>query len=434
MDGQQIPESQYALTFRENDSKRLGKYLEERRSVNLIGMRRVGISNFLRFFLNHPQIVQTYISEEQQHLFVPVDLNDLVEREIYPFWTLTLKRIVDACETSLLPDETKEKINALFLTSIQSQDLFLVIDTIRKALFMIVEKGMYPTLFFLRFDRLQDAFNPSFFDNLEGLYDATHERLSYVFTSYRSLDSIFPSTKTSLSVFAQQMYVHPASEKDMESVYASYRDRYHLDLSQEMEKALFSLVAGNIQYLHLALIILNEKKKEAPLILAQEKLQELFLTDERITLESEELWESLTTEEKKVLLHVVKKQKVTEADKAKAAYLWDTGFITKGNVFSPLLEHYVLRNEPELTTNEAMVHLTRKEHLLFQLLESHLGDICEREEIISSVWPEYKEFGVSDWAIDRLVARVRVKLREQKSLYEIVTVRTRGYKLATLKE
>ena len=81
-----------------------------------------------------------------------------------------------------------------------------------------------------------------------------------------------------------------------------------------------------------------------------------------------------------------------------------------------------------------MVHLTRKEHLLFTLLETHLGDICERDEIIEVVWPEYKEFGVSDWAIDRLVARVRVKLREQNSPYEIVTVRTRGYKLSTVKE
>jgi len=432
MDGQHIPESSYPLSFRQTDAKKLGKYLEQRRSVNLIGMRRVGISNFLRFFLHHPEIVPTYISDQQQHLFIPVDLNDLIEREIYPFWTLALKRLVDACETSLLPDETKEKVNALFLTSIQSQDLFLVIDTIRKTLLMIVEKGMYPTFFFIRFDRLQDAFNPSFFDNLEGLYDATHERMSYVFTSYRSLDSIFPSTKTSLSVFAQQMYVAPASEKDMEIVFGSYRERYHLDLSPDLEKALFGLVAGNIQYLQLALILLNEKKGTG---LSEEKeLLKLLLADERITLESEELWESLTKEEKNVLLDVVKGKTISEGEKAKASYLWDTGFVVGGKVFSPLLEEYLLHKEPEESKKKETVHLTRKEHLLFVLLESHLGDICEREEIIESVWPEYKEFGVSDWAIDRLVARVRVKLREQKSPYEIVTVRTRGYKLATAKE
>src|SRR5437762_2245606 len=43
MDGQHIPESVYPLTFRQQEAKKLGAYLEQRRSVNLIGMRRVGI-------------------------------------------------------------------------------------------------------------------------------------------------------------------------------------------------------------------------------------------------------------------------------------------------------------------------------------------------------------------------------------------------------
>ncbi|MBI2599147.1 helix-turn-helix domain-containing protein, partial [Candidatus Curtissbacteria bacterium] len=54
-----------------------------------------------------------------------------------------------------------------------------------------------------------------------------------------------------------------------------------------------------------------------------------------------------------------------------------------------------------------------------------------REEIIEHVWPEVEELGVSDWTIDRLVARLRMKLKNQKSKYQIVTVKTRGYKLTS---
>ena len=428
-----ISESQYNLHFRREEAQRLGKYLQERRSVNLIGMRRVGISNFLRFFLYHKDIAEEYSNHDQKQLFISVDLNDLVEREIYPFWTLTLKRIVDACEVSDLPQKkTKDRINTLFLAGIQSQDLFLVIDTIRKILHIIVQENMAPTLFFLRFDRLQSAFNISFFDNLEGLYDATHENLAYVFTSYRSLDSIFPTTKTTLSVFAQQMYIQPATEKDMEIVYASYQERYHLSLPKGIEQALFRLVAGNIQYLHLALIILDEKKGEQ--IATEEELLNMLVADERITLESEELWESLTKEEKRVLVQIAKGQIVTNEDKAKAVYLWDTGFVINETVFSSLLKYYLLQKDQEDDKKEEIIHLTRKEHLFFSVLEGQKGEICEREKIIETVWPEYKDFGVSDWAIDRLVARVRVKLRKQKSDSEIVTVRTRGYKLSSIKE
>lgn len=433
MDARYIAESHYPLTYRKEFAEKLGEYLKRRQSVNLIGMRRVGISNFLRFFLYHKDIASIYIDKDQKHLFIAVDLADLVEREIYPFWTLTLKRIVDACEHSSLPDETKAKINSLFLTSIQSQDLFFVIDAVRQSLVKIVESGFAPTLFFLRFDRLQDAFNPSFFDNLEGLYDATHEQLAYVFTSYRSLDTLFPTAKTTLSIFAQKMFVPPAKIADMKIVYEAYQERYHLALSEDVEQALFRLVKGNIQYLQLALIILHEKREEA--IVTTEQVQEALLTDERIILESEELWESLNGEEQRVLLLAAQKQSIKDEDKVVSSYLWDTGFLTEKNtLFSPLLEQYVLQKEPQISQNTEEIHLTRKEHLLFVLLESRFGEICEREDIIAKVWPEYQEFGVSDWAIDRLVARVRVKLREQNSPYEIITVRTRGYKLTKVKE
>jgi hypothetical protein len=430
-----LAESTYPITFRQEESKKLGEYLKHRQSVNIIGMKRVGINNFLRFFLNHREIVPTYISKEQHHLFIPVDLNDLVEREVYPFWTLTLKRIVDASESSSLPADIKEKINALFLTSIQSQDLFMVIDNVRHALRIITQQNVYPTLFLLRFDRLKDKFNPSLFDNLQGLHDAMEGRLAYVFTSYRSLDSLFPMVRTSLSVFAQQMYVKPASIGDMHSLYNTYKSKYDLDLSSQTENAFIDLVGGNYQYFQLGMIVLNEKKGKD--LQTKDGLFAAMTADERITLESEELWDSLTGEEQKVLLQLVKKQQVTDEDTSRSKYLWDCGFVCNDTeklcVFSALFENYVSHIEKDESKKTQIAHLTRKEHLLFTLLESHLGEICEREKIIEVVWPEYREFGVSDWAIDRLVARVRVKLKAQQSPYEIVTVRTRGYKLSTVK-
>lgn len=431
-----VTEASYPLTFRKNDAKKLGEYLKQRHSVNLIGMKRVGISNFLRFFLSHKNTVPTYISPDQKHLFIPVDLNDLVEREIYPFWNLTLKRILDASEEAKLPSDVTRKINALFTKTIQMQDLFLIIDNVRRALTLISEKGYYPTIFFLRFDRLKDAFNPTFFDNLAGLKDATHERLEYVFTTYRSIDSIFPTSRTTLAGFAQHMYVHPGTVDDMRVIYDAYRKRFDFTLSESLEKSLFSLVGGNVQYLQLALIILNEKRETG--VSSERELQQLLLSDERINLQSEELWDSLTKEERKVLLQIVKAHKLQDADKTKAAYLWETGFVIepagKLSVFSPLFESYVMHVEREESKKNQTWHLTRKENLLFNLLKSQVGEISEREKIIEVVWPEYREFGVSDWAIDRLVARVRTKLREQDSPYEIITVRTRGYKLTMATE
>lgn len=431
-----VPEEAYPIAFQKNEAETLGRYLEQRQCVNLVGMKRVGISHFLRFFLSNKDVIPTYVSKAQRHLFIPVDLSDLVEQEVYPFWTLTFKRIVDAATESDLSQKNKEKISVLFDKTIQSHDLFLVIDGIRHALVLIVEEGILPTIFFPRFDRLKDKFNPSFFDNLEGLREATHGKLAFVFTSYRSLGSMFPAVRTQLSVFAQMMHVKPVGDDDMKIIYEEYKNRYHLHLSEVIEKALFLLIHGYVQYLQLALVILNEKKDQQPANEAD--LLTVLLSDERIVLQSEELWESLSKEEKKILLQVVKKAKAADIEKEKGVYLWDTGIVIEMNggirVFSPLFERFLQHIEEEEHKRNKVAHLTRKENLLFNLLKKDLGEICEREKIIEGVWPEYSEFGVSDWAIDRLVARVRVKLREQNSPYEIVTVRTRGYKLTSAKE
>lgn len=432
-----VLEASYPISFQEKEAGKLGEYLRQRQCVNLIGMKRVGISNFLRFFLNHKDIIPTYISKSDNHLFIPVDLNDLVEQEIYPFWTLTLKRIVDVSEQSDLPPEVKAKVNDLFVKSIQFQDLFMVIDNIRQALVLIGENGMYPTIFFLRFDRLKDKFNSSFFDNLQGLRDATNENLAYVFTSYRSLASIFQGSRTNLSVFSQTLYARPASVKDMSIVYEAYRKRYKIILKEDVEKAFFGAIGGYMQYLQLGLIHLNEKKTKE--VQSQAEMLESLLSDERVMLQSEELWESLQADEQMVLTRVVRGEKIDNEESERGKYLWDTGFLygttETPHLFSPLFEAYILQLEQEENKKKKTAHLTKKEHLLYTLLKEQLGEIVERERIIEVVWPESQEFGVSDWAIDRLVARVRIKLREQEETpYEIQTIRTRGYKLTPLKQ
>jgi len=427
-----IIEKQYPISFREEDAKLLGNHLKSRHSVMLVGMKRVGISNFLRFFLNHNDIVNTYINDGKKHLFIPVNFDDLIERELFPFWTLTLKRIVDAIDKTDISKTAKKEIENLFLTSIQSQDQFLTTDSVRKALHVLIEHDIQPTLFFLRFDRLKDVATPSFFSNLHGLNEALHYKLSFVFTSYRSMQELVPwaTDKASLSVFLQDMYIKPAKKEDMEIVFTAYKEHYKLSLSSELEQALFDIIDGYVQYLQLALIALHEHKMEQQ---DRQGLLNFLLKDERITLQSEELWESLTPIEQTILLDVSSKKIIDPKEKQKGKYLWDTGLVKgkdKAEVFSPLFADYLAHREKNIIDNgNGQADFTKKELSLFTLLQSRENEICEREEIITAVWPEVETLGISDWAIDRLVARVRNKLRQQKSNYEIQTIKTRGYKL-----
>lgn len=427
----QVIEARYPLTFRKETAEALGEHLQHQHSVELVGMKRVGINNFLRFFLFHEGIQKKYMPLDGKHFFILVDLNDLIEREVFPFWRLTFKRIADAVEASALPDATKEKIANLFVACIQSGDLFLTYDGVREALSLLAKENFYPTLFLTRFDRLKDAVTPEFFNNLQALKDATHQKLSYVFTSYRDLDTLVSGVfhRKEFSMFSHTMAIRPMLPTDRTVALETLQERYGLVLEKPIEDAVAELSGGHLQYVQLALLVLQEHIQK---LTTTEAVEKLLLSDERILLQSEELWESLTGQEKTVLVKILDKQPVSEEEREKASYLWDVGMIRKEKkgeiLFSPLFAAFVLSQEKKSEKGNS-IEFSKKEHMLFQYLQEHLNDICEREEIVDIVWPEYKEYGVSDWSIDRLVARVRGKLRKQKSMYEIVTIRTRGYKL-----
>lgn len=425
-----IVEATYPINFREEDTKRLGVLLKNRRSAVLTGMTRVGISNFLRFFLNHPKIKETYIKEEH-HIFIPIDLNDLTEREIFPFWVLTFKRIVDNVSTGNFPTHIKKQVESLFLDSIQSGDHFLTIDGIQKSLVILVKQGYLPTLFFIRFDRMANSATSDFFANFQGLIEATHKKLSFVFTSLRPLDMLKPEifTKHALSIFADNLYIKPAQRKDVDIIFNAAVGKYDFTLSTKLKEELLSLVDGYNQYLQFALISLSE---QITLPINSAQLLSILLMDERLTLQSEELWESLNTTEKEMLMEVVARGKINVHG---SEYLENTGMISLVGkyyqLFSPLFEFYLLEKQEEKQKENQKMELSKKEHLLMQFLEENKDEICERELIIERVWPEAESLGVSDWAVDRLVARVRQKLKTQNYPNEIVTIKTRGYKLVT---
>lgn len=423
-------ESKYPIDFRKDETKELVDNIKRKRSIELIGMKRVGISNFLRFFIYNEKLKAKYFNSNSQTVFISIDLNDLIERELYPFWLLTFKRVVDSSRKILKRDIDKDKINALFEKSIQSNNLFLTIDALRQSLFILIEERFTPVLFFIGFDRLIDIITEDFYSNLQGLRDATNKEVVYIITTLRDLSSLRADIfdKTSLSALLTQMYLKPAKTEDLEIISKTLEIKYDLKLDNKIKNQIYTLSGGHVQYLYLAFVSLYDylnrfgKFQRDPI--------EIIKKDERILLQSEELYSSLTENEKKTLVKLLNNRKITDAERRKASYLWDTGIVLTqkktNKIFSNFYEDYVKLN---ITSNgdTSNSYLTKKEHVLFEILKKYIGSICERDIILENVWPEYQEVGVSDWAVDRLVARLRKKLEATNSKYSIKTVRTRGF-------
>lgn len=424
-----VIEAGYPIGFRKNEASLLGNLLNRHQSVVLIGMKRVGISNFLRFFLNHDGIDSTYIKNSDPQMFVKVDLNDLIERNLSAFWTLLLTRLVDCVQNSGISETDKRICRKLFVQSIQLKDHFFTLESVRKVLETLVHGGVSPTLFLIRFDRLQEVVTPEFFSNIVGLRDSLNKKFMYVITSHRPLTDLAPDVfkKQLVSVFSKDIYLPPATDEDMEIILNTLMEQHHTHVSAETKQSLIQLSGGYIQYLQLALMRLSEEKKIPDTLL---KLQQLLLSDEQIAFQSEELFDNLTKKEKDVLLQIKSGNQISPSEREEVSYLWKTGMLQEAagatRFFSPLFEEYIGKLSLASTVGK---EFTKKEHLLFMYLSERVGELCERESIIEAVWPEHLEIGVSDWAIDRLVARLRGKLKNSHSPYQIITVVTRGYKL-----
>lgn len=403
----------YPLGFRSTDAEQLGRFIRHRESVEMIGMKRVGINNFLRFFTSHPEVIGRYVSPHNHHFFITIDLYDLVEHDILSFWKLTLKRTYDAVLASILPDFIKDRVNVFFTRGMQEDDLFLLTEEVRSIMLLLTGEKVYPTLFFLRFDRIHELLTDSFMANLRGLVLATNHQLSYVVTTYRPLDELRPELfrdEKLVSNFFQKMYVRPGNGKDMLTILDLYEEKLQITIPPSVKKILVRSSGGHAQYLILSAILIQEGKS-----------LEHFSTDERIVSLSEEIWNSLTKEEQHAL------QASGGEDAAGISYLTDTGIYDskRGSMFN----RWFRENLSVIEKPSQQREFTEKERILFHLLEQNINHLCERSLIVSHVWPECENIGVTDWAVDRLVARVRSKLKQNKSRLELVTIRTRGYLL-----
>jgi len=74
--------------------------------------------------------------------------------------------------------------------------------------------------------------------------------------------------------------------------------------------------------------------------------------------------------------------------------------------------------------------LSPAQYRLLELLVDADGQVISRDDIVTSVWPEDEEIGISEQAIDALVRRLRDRLAEAAADQQfIVTVRGHGFRL-----
>jgi DNA-binding response OmpR family regulator len=81
--------------------------------------------------------------------------------------------------------------------------------------------------------------------------------------------------------------------------------------------------------------------------------------------------------------------------------------------------------------NRKVITLSPKEFALLAYLNDRNGEVCSKDDISRTVWPEYQE-AVYNYQIENLVRRLRTKIQNDPNNPQLLlTIRGLGYKLVS---
>jgi len=206
-------------------------------------------------------------------------------------------------------------------------------------------------------------------------------------------------------------------EKDVEQFFRYHEELWNFKLAQKNKTDIIRACGG---YLWLISHLMRNYRDNAKYDLNGIGQDDLLIK------KLEVVWDKFSQSEREILIQTVR-QNLSDMDRSshEFKYLCDIGILTltansvKLNI--PLLS-LVIQRETEknrLTVAESRIFLgtkditasfTSKERALLSLLLGQKGRIASRDAVGSALWKEKVEQMYSDWAIDRLVHRLRKKM------------------------
>jgi len=337
--------------------------------VSVVGLSGSGKSNLLGY------LAHRYQPSSHHHIprFFMVDCNRLSEPTFNDLARLMLEVI----------------------GAIQPEPGYDIAFILEKAFGEILRAKASVCLLFDRFDALAPVGGErqSLASNLRALRDCYKYDLTYITASRRPLEA---HTELAELFYAHTLWLGPLSASDARFTVERYRERRRLDWDEEMITELIRLSWAYPSFLRAACEALAQGASLDSASLAAHPAVQKRL---------EEFW----------------------IDQPGAEELR----------FSGLAGHPWLEGksagEPgtvQLSSPASWI-LTAKENLLWDYLQSHPQQVCEKDDLIRATWPEDRIFerGIRDDSLAQLVRRLREKVEIHPSSPRLIhTVPGRGYR------
>jgi hypothetical protein len=445
-------------TLRHQDGAYVIQRVKDGDCSSIVGVSNTGKSYLLRTLASQSARERLQGDEVGDYVFVYVDFNLMLEATDQGFYELILRCLTESLARLEGKAEFLNRLDNAYQTLVAPPSAFQVSLSFSEGLTAVCQgttKNL--VLLFDEFDEPFEQIDGRVFLNLRALKDKYRRRLTFVTATNRRLSNI--RRGRDVDEFVELFdpftrFLGPLTRSDVDTVVSWVAAQEGYTFDDEDRSFLYHHADGHLGLLLAICRALGDVTGEQVRDPGQDwlihrQVREQLDRDLNVQGESRKLWDDLTEAQQDTLMAVVGAEE--NVDERLLRSLRSKGIIhaKEEMLFSPVFEGFVRRQRLTRRKRQEGVRLdvesgnvwvdgkevpalTDLEYRLLLLLYGRLDQICDKYEIVESVWGEEYIDQVDDARIDKLLSRLRAKIEpDSRDPRYIITVRGRGYKLVT---
>ena len=444
---------------RDADLAYIMECIEDGECCSIVGLSNTGKSTLLRS-LPLPAVQRKYLGDRaDDYVFVYIDFNLMLELTEQGFYELILRSTLAELKKLEIEQGLLDRVAASYRQLVEPANPFLVPLSFNEGLTAISE-GLKQRIVLL-FDEFDEPFaglDERVLLNLRALKDKYGPRLSYVVATDQPLSR--PQRGAKVAEFRElfalnTLFLSTLGRDDAEQAVVQFAGEEEMEFSTDDIVFVIAQAGGHPGLLEATCRVLAEVSRDYPDFYDNQSyklVRERLDSDVSIRAECAKLWNGLTVEEQEALTAFVSEPgesldaELERSLRQKAIVEEKEG---EPAIFGQLFEGFARRQRlvkrpgPQgvrvdvdsghvWVDGELAPDLTDLEYRLLLLLYGHLDKICDRYQIVESVWGQDYIDEVDDARIGKLVNRLRQKMEPDPSEPRyLITVRGRGYRLVS---
>ncbi|MDY7039900.1 MAG: winged helix-turn-helix domain-containing protein [Chloroflexota bacterium] len=422
---------------------------------SIVGISNMGKSDLLRAVYS-VEARKRFLPGAEQYVFIHIDFNLMVALTEQGFYELILRSTLAELKNLRVSQTLLEQAEAYYDRVVDPSTPFLSPLSFNECMIALGE-GLGQSIVLLcdEFDEAFGEIDARVFLNLRALRDRFAERLIYVICTEQQLEEsrTEPEVIEFCEMFAHHtLFLGVLNDTDARKTIKAFAREEGVEFSVDDEDFVVTQAGGHPGLLRAVCHVLIQTGGDPP---SYKLVRERLDSDHNVRGEGAKLWNDLTSGEQDALIAFVDRGQtglsawppdVGQGLRRKGILV--TGKGTRLRVFGALFEGFACRQKRvrvkkgppgvwvDVDAGDVWVDgeltptLTDLEYRLLLLFYGRLNKLCDKYQIVETVWGEEYIDEVDDARIDKLVSRLRRKIeRHPGEPHYLITVRGRGYKL-----